>query len=112
MSILQQHQAALAGGHTVATATFLASSLGVLPPIATVFAIIWYLLEIGESKIVQRHYRLWRSKIRRARRIEHEKRVAPAAVGVAAAAAELKGAQTAAALETSDVTSSSTPARD
>lgn len=53
-----------------AAGVFVASLAGVLPPIAALLAIVWYCIQIWESKTTRTHIRLWRmqERKRRARR--------------------------------------------
>lgn len=48
--------------HAVATGSILGAVLGWLPPIASVLALIWYSIEIYESKTFQRAITNWRSR--------------------------------------------------
>lgn len=50
-----------------AGATILASFAGLLPPLAALAGIIWYGLQIYESKTVQTYVRLARRKLRHRR---------------------------------------------
>ncbi len=56
-------------GDAGAGATILAALAGWLPPLAALAGIIWYLIQIYESKTVQVRIRLIRSKLRQ-RRLE------------------------------------------
>lgn len=58
----------------VAAGSILGSILGYLPAIAAIAAIIWYAVQIWESKTVQSQVRVWRRR-KRARRIADLRRV-------------------------------------
>lgn len=55
-------------GDVVSAGAIVGALMGLLPALAGVAAIIWYAIQIWESKTVQKHVRLWRAKRRVARR--------------------------------------------
>lgn len=56
------------GVDALSASAIVASFAGLLPPLAGLAGLIWYAIQIWESKTVQKHVRLWRAKAR-ARRL-------------------------------------------
>lgn len=55
-------------GDTVSAGAIIATFMGVLPALAGLAGLIWYAIQIWESKTVQKRVRLWRNKRRAAHR--------------------------------------------
>jgi len=78
----QIHKTVTDHGHLVAAANFLSlgailgSLYGIITPLAAVAALIWYLLQIYESKLVQDWLKHRRARHRH-RRIYHRKKTPP-----------------------------------
>lgn len=51
----------------ISAAAILGTIAGILPPLAALGGVIWYAIQIWESKTVQTRVRLWRAHRRRAR---------------------------------------------
>lgn len=60
---------------TVAAAGIIGTLIGYLPALAAFAAIVWYAIQVWESKTVQRHVRAWKIK-RRHDRLAHQVRKA------------------------------------
>jgi hypothetical protein len=85
------HHAAIAtaSADTISAGAIVASFLGWLPPIAAIAAILWYVIQIYESRTFQKWVRLQR---RRRRQHQALKRIANAAVQVTEAHVALNAA--------------------
>ena len=55
---------------TISLAAIIGALAGLLPPLAALFAILWYCIQIYESKT----YQCWRVKRRRLRHIKHHRK--------------------------------------
>jgi len=72
MSLDHSQNAAIIGGHSIALGTLLGTFAGILPPLATLIAIIFYVVQIMDSGFVKKHLRHWRIKRIRRRRKLHD----------------------------------------
>lgn len=86
---LHQYKTVTYGVDAMAGAAIAASLMQWLPPAAALLGVIWYAIQIWESKTVQKHVRSWRMKQRIRRKT---KRVVKATAGAVVAAVELKAA--------------------
>jgi len=55
------------GLDALSASAIVATFAGLLPPLAGLAGLIWYCVQIWESKTVQKHVRVWRLKQRAAR---------------------------------------------
>lgn len=53
---------------TISAGAIIGTLIGLLPAFAALAGILWYAIQIWESKTVQKRVRLWRAKKRAARR--------------------------------------------
>jgi hypothetical protein len=65
---MNQHRVISIGGDVISASAILGYLAGALPAIAAISAIVWYAIQVYESKTVQRHVRLRRLKKIKARR--------------------------------------------